>query len=348
MKKIVLVMMVVLMFIGSVATASGLPGYLQGKTNDTAASYSILNLPGGTEEFYYNFDGTEKQYSDFLIIPKETTGIKLTFTATSPAHKLTLCVIEKESGNIIYSDILQSGFGYEQETYLGYTYLNKNCEYYIELKNPSEKSSSGKIIVSSDKGLYNSEEKIEKLKQYNIVNCYEDGGFYPENNITRAEFCKMVSIIAGISLDDKNETSSFFSDVSKEHWANPYIMFCYNHGLIQGVSKNLFEPDKYITYQDALKILVSVLGYEDIAKQRGDYPIGYVETAKKIGITNGDYITTDYITRESAAEIIYISLFTPMLIKKDISDDYGERTEYIIADGKNETLLQTLYIKYFK
>lgn len=234
---------------------------------------------------------------------------------------------------------------------------------------------------------YSINQKIEKLKQCNIINCYEDGNFYPEKNITRAEFCKMVAVMSGMDTEKSNITNIFFSDVPKEHWANQYVMFCYNNGLVNGVMQaeklyfvdldengnevgrsepfykdnfnelygtnatipeNLFAPNDYISYQDALKILVCTLGYEELAKQRGDYPIGYVTAAKEIGIINSAFSNTDYISRESAAEIIYNSLFTPLLIRRDICDENGDRTEFFMADGKNGTQLQTLYKRHFE
>lgn len=234
---------------------------------------------------------------------------------------------------------------------------------------------------------YSTEQKIETLKQCNIVNGYEDGNFYPQNNISRAEFCKMVSVMSGMDVGNSMDNNSFFADVPTEHWANRYIMFCYNNGLIKGVLHNeklyfvdldengneigrselfykdsigklygtdtkvresLFAPDDYITYQDALKILVCALGYEEAAKSRGDYPLGYVSTAKNIGIISTPFSNTDYISRESAAEMIYNTLFAPMMIKKTISDENGDRTEYIIADGINGNELHTLYKKYFE
>lgn len=224
------------------------------------------------------------------------------------------------------------------------------------------------------------EEKIEKLKGYNIISCYEDGEFCPEKNITRAEFCKMVSVMTGMTAEDSAVTDNLFADVPTNHWANPYVAFCYNQGLISGVSQaeklyfvdldengneigrselfyrddlkelyntvspeDLFAPDDYITYQDALKILVCALGYKDMAEARGGYPAGYLTVAKTRGIINTDFLGSDYIPREKAAEIVYNSLFVPLMV---ISYEDEEKVEYIAADGKHAPL-ETLYTKYF-
>ena len=243
------------------------------------------------------------------------------------------------------------------------------------------------VYASGISTAYTAEQKIEKLKEYNIMCGYEDGNFYPQNNITRAEFCKIVSVISGLQTDKPVNNCDFFADVPQDHWANKYIISCCNNGLVNGVFReeelyfvdldengneidrsklfykdnisdlygtdvklpeNIFAPDDYIIYQDALKILVCVLGYEDLAKQRGDYPYGYVSTAKEIGIIGNDFSSEDFISREITAEVVYNSLFVPLMLKKSISDENGDRTEFVIMDGSNGTELQTLYSKNFE
>ncbi len=180
--------------------------------------------------------------------------------------------------------------------------------------------------------------KIEELKNFKIVNCYEDGIFYPEKKITRAEFCKMVAVMLG--AETKGNVLDAFSDVPTEHWANSYISFCYDKKLINGKTQNEFAPNDYIIYQDALKILVNALGYEYFATRNGGYPHGYVKQASELGITlDSNFADTDYITREIAADIIYDSLSVPLVIKKENGDKNTSTDEYIISE---KTLLDFL------
>lgn len=76
--------------------------------------------------------------------------------------------------------------------------------------------------------------------------------------------------------------------------------------LIKGSTKNYYEdgllnalvttgdmlsvckyPDRTITYMQAVKALVSVLGYDCDANQKGGYPSGYLSSANKLNITKG-------------------------------------------------------------
>ena len=217
--------------------------------------------------------------------------------------------------------------------------------------------------------------KIEKLKKYGIVNCYDDGNFYPENNITRAEFCKMTAAALGENFSELVAPSEKFADVPVEHWANEYINFCYDKGLVQGVTpvekiyfvdldengneigkteaffrddladlygtdpnlpKVYFEPDENVTFGDAAKILVCALGYEEVAQQRGGYPSGYVTVARERGFVDKSQPAESLLNRENAAEMIYNTLFVAPMIGNYISDIFVP-DEYITITSSEIT-----------
>lgn len=198
-------------------------------------------------------------------------------------------------------------------------------------------------------GNLSTEQKIEELQRLGIVHGYEDGNFYSERYITRAEFCKMVSIIYG--APDDIGTTVFSYDLPPEHWASKYMSFCYHNDLIDGMSseKMQLSPDEHITYQDAMKSLVIALGYrvsaENIVLSPDPYPIGYIMVAAQLGLLSGKNAEgTDFMTRADAADIIYDALFIPLLVERE---DIGG-IAYYPADGEDGRELQTLYAKYFE
>ena len=228
---------------------------------------------------------------------------------------------------------------------------------------------------ANESHIYSSETKIEKLRRYNIINGYENGQFCPQKNITRAEFCKMVAAMLELNEENTINSNGVFEDVPSDHWASKYITACYSQKLIKGVlskaqidysrdnelsdtdvlnkektteQKNLFLPDDDIIFLDALKILVCALGYEEFALHRGGYPMGYITTAQKMPVISIEFSGEDCITRETAAEVIYDSLFVPLIIQREFSDGNGDRVELIIANGENDTPLQTIYSEHFQ
>ena len=64
-------------------------------------------------------------------------------------------------------------------------------------------------------------EYIIELVNDNVLSGYPDGKFRPNNNVTRAEFAKIMISASGMQVTPSNTTS--FEDVSTTDWYCPYI-----------------------------------------------------------------------------------------------------------------------------
>lgn len=143
---------------------------------------------------------------------------------------------------------------------------------------------------------------VQVLSDFSIINGYEDNTFKPYNNITRAEFAKIIISAANLYMP-VSDTSSF-SDTAG-HWAKDYIDILKELGIINGVTSNTFAPDEKVTYEQAIKMIVIALGYNEEAVQKGGYPDGYISQANTLGITNGvNFNIKDYATRGNIAMIM--------------------------------------------
>ncbi|MBR0440430.1 MAG: S-layer homology domain-containing protein, partial [Firmicutes bacterium] len=95
---------------------------------------------------------------------------------------------------------------------------------------------------------------ISTLENLGIIDGYADGGFHPENPITRAEFTAMAARFdrrnAGIEAD--------FSDISG-HWASEEISKAAENGWVDGYSDGTFLPDAKIKRCEAMAIVNRVL-----------------------------------------------------------------------------------------
>ena len=63
------------------------------------------------------------------------------------------------------------------------------------------------------------------------MNGKDDTSFAPADNITRAEFAKILVLTLGISTD--NET--VFKDIPNDAWYRPYVMAGYKYGIINDI-----------------------------------------------------------------------------------------------------------------
>ncbi len=149
---------------------------------------------------------------------------------------------------------------------------------------------------------------ITTLSKLNIINGYDDGTFGPKKDITRAEFTKIVVFVLG--YDAMQTTTDQFEDLALSHWANTYVKTAYDLGIINGYDDFTFGPDDPVTYEQALKMVVCMLGYQTDAEAKGGYPEGYRSEAGSLdlqkGISGIEYGAN--APREVVAQIMYNAL----------------------------------------
>ena len=110
------------------------------------------------------------------------------------------------------------------------------------------------------------EEAVEVLAGLGIVSGCSDGSYHPEDNLTRAQFCKLAVLAEGHG--DKINAGAYrtlFSDVPGSNWAAPYVNLAYEEGLVSGYGDGTFGPDDAVTTAQAATIVLHLLGYTDDA-----------------------------------------------------------------------------------
>lgn len=156
-------------------------------------------------------------------------------------------------------------------------------------------------------------EAVSTLGGNKIIAGYEDGTFRSGNEITRAEFTKLI-----VSAFDIKAEKTEFSDVAKDAWYYPYVSVAAGSGVINGYN-GLFNPDACITREDAAVIIYRVsesLGenyygeasFVDL-EETSLYAMTAVRGLGSAKIINGDenmhFNPKASLTRAQAAQIIY-------------------------------------------
>ena len=142
------------------------------------------------------------------------------------------------------------------------------------------------------------------LKNIGIMQGDENGNFHPDRPINRAEYTAMILRLIGMEeLSDSYGLVHSFKDVPIGHWSEKYLSLAYEMGIIQGVGNGCFGINDDVKYQDAVKILVSALGYQLVAEKSGGYPGGYMKTATSLGLLKKIKFTGVF-TRSLAAQLI--------------------------------------------
>ena len=85
-----------------------------------------------------------------------------------------------------------------------------------------------------------SSDYIDYLVAQGAISGYSDGTFRPYDNVTRAQFAKVLVAAMGWAIDAPQTQS--FSDVSAGYWAYGYIETAVSHGVVSGYSDGTFKP----------------------------------------------------------------------------------------------------------
>lgn len=152
--------------------------------------------------------------------------------------------------------------------------------------------------------------------------------------VTRAEFAELVAK----AIKAKDESGDrIFSDIPEQHQASGSINALYKLGIIDPADDGKFNPDTYITYEQALKIIVCALGYNRVALIEGEKMTTYLATASKLGIELKGVGAKDEINYTQGIKLLYEGMFTNILV-------YDSGTNYKVSE--DETLFSRYYDLY--
>ena len=161
-------------------------------------------------------------------------------------------------------------------------------------------------------------EPICKLAEMGVLRGKEYRLFYPNDNITREEFVKMLTVAYKLNIENK---TAKFTDVNADDWFMPYVAAALENGIVNGVSDDMFGTGKNITRQD-----LAVMAYNAALKNGvefntegvqkfsdddkiSDYAKAAVYALKSQDIVNGidgkNFAPQDTATRAEAAKILY-------------------------------------------
>ena len=145
--------------------------------------------------------------------------------------------------------------------------------------------------------------------------------FEPYFQMTRAEFVKLIAKVMYNRVDFEagvQHTDSVFKDVSFENGDYPYLKACYDLNIIKGDTNGNFRPDEFITFNEAVAVIINALGYTVYADAAGGYPSGYFSVAVNTGILKG-ISTTDAPTGYVLSKMLYNALFADLVTIDSIS-----------------------------
>ncbi|UKS24123.1 S-layer homology domain-containing protein [Paenibacillus sp. HWE-109] len=163
-------------------------------------------------------------------------------------------------------------------------------------------------------------EDLESLAAKMIINGITDRTYLPDLQVTRAQFAAMLVRALGLEVAT---ASQLFTDVAATEWYAPEVATAAKYGLVQGVGENKFNPDRPITREQMVVMIMNavklvkgttstevsnyMMPFSD-QNQFSDYARSAVAEAAKDGWVHGKTETTfapqEAATRAEAAVLI--------------------------------------------
>lgn len=165
---------------------------------------------------------------------------------------------------------------------------------------------------------------LEALKDAGYVGGYADGTFRPDNQITRAEILTILSNTLDADLTDK-VYANCFKDVA-DQWFAPFVCYAKDKNWLKGYADGTFRPEQVVTKAEALKIVLTVLGYqiptvleaqpfEDLPLDHWAAPYAFLAKQRRL-INEAAMFFPDYLmTRADFAQMVYKTMQDRNLIE---------------------------------
>jgi hypothetical protein len=190
----------------------------------------------------------------------------------------------------------------------------------------------GANAFTDDESIQNSE-AVDVVSALGIIGGYPDGSYKPTQTVTRAEMAKLICVTLNGGKDPVLgvKDTPTYSDVrnSSDAWAESYIEYCSNLGIVSGVGDGRFSPSRAVTGAEAAKMLLVALGYKsDVYVLTGaDWAVTTSILANDAGLFKGlDNLNASAgLSRDDAAQMVFNALN---------ANTMEMQPSYSITDGK--------------
>ena len=164
----------------------------------------------------------------------------------------------------------------------------------------------------TDKNDIEHKDAVSMVSELGIIAGLTNGTYAPKQNIDRASFARLVCVaLNGGKEPNLGNLKTSFTD-TQGHWAEKYIAYCVDRGIIAGRGDGTFAPSANVTGSEAAKMLLVALGYN--TKYEGIGGATWQTTTDVLANLAGlyddleDMNTSTPLTRDNAAQMIYNAL----------------------------------------
>ena len=203
---------------------------------------------------------------------------------------------------------------------------------------------------------------IENWTDKGVINGYPDGTFRPDQQITRAEVAKILTLAYEMSTD---VAKTNFTDVSQSDWYYLFVQACAANAVVNGYSDGSFKPNNPITRSEAVKMVclaagmterasgIETVGFKDESKVP-QWALGYWNALYHVGVIDGYNDATlrplQNITRAEFVKILCVAFSEVKIyeLSVEIVDNLGnkvsDKASYLTGDSRVVEILLPMLI----
>ncbi|NCB63827.1 MAG: hypothetical protein EOM52_09515 [Clostridia bacterium] len=191
---------------------------------------------------------------------------------------------------------------------------------------------------------------VGTLVALGVIKGNEKGEFNPKGIVTRAEMAKMICVALNGGNDPKLIGGTGMFTDTKGHWAEGYIEYCANLGIVAGRGGNKFDPNATVTGAEAAKMILIAIGYsaENEKFTGAQWALNVSVRASQKDLYNKLAINAaEGLTRDNAAQMIWNGMNATMIkYEYQLNTVNGNLTSVAIAVDKTGSSLTILDSKF--
>lgn len=150
-------------------------------------------------------------------------------------------------------------------------------------------------------------EAVDYLSDIGIFSGDDKGNFNPNKTVSRAEMATIICRMLGETENLPNSTA--FTDVPVGHWANAYVGKAAELGIVSGYGDGKFGPSDNVIYEQAITMIIRVIGEAEEAAAQGGYPDGFLAVAQKNDLLNGLSVQKGDMLSRAEVALILVNYF---------------------------------------
>ncbi|WP_195724280.1 S-layer homology domain-containing protein [Paenibacillus monticola] len=196
-----------------------------------------------------------------VLSVNEVTGLPVSEPVTDTTTVMNFSDVTGHWAEVSIQQALSMGMvkGYTDGTFQP-NHTVTRAEFAVMLMNVLKPQGAGADLTFTDTATIGAwaQTAVAQAVQTGMITGYEDGGFRPNTEITRAEMAVILAKALGESTEVKL-TTSFADDKEIPVWAKAGVDFVKQAGIVQGKGDNEFAPQDSATRAEAVTVLLKLL-----------------------------------------------------------------------------------------